>query len=259
MKKFSLHVGINDYPGTGADLNGCVNDAKNWTSLLEEEGYVATTLLDTDATKSMVVAHLKALIALARFGDRVVFTYSGHGSWLPDVGGDEEDGRDECLVLHDYATGGLLLDDEINEIVSGRRFGVRFYFFSDSCHSGSVSRFVNTTGRNLPHGVPRFLPPAAFLTGSELIAANAVKDVTPKGLSRNNGVLISGCADTEYSYDAYIDGIPQGAFSAAALKAYQKGITMRAWHRALNAGINKTFHPQNPQLQGSLWQRSWKL
>ena len=34
--KRALCVGINDYPVRGADLKGCVNDAKAWARLLGE-------------------------------------------------------------------------------------------------------------------------------------------------------------------------------------------------------------------------------
>ena len=30
MGKKALCIGINDYPGTGMDLRGCVNDADDW-------------------------------------------------------------------------------------------------------------------------------------------------------------------------------------------------------------------------------------
>ena len=30
MAKHALCIGINDYPGTGSDLSGCVNDANDW-------------------------------------------------------------------------------------------------------------------------------------------------------------------------------------------------------------------------------------
>ena len=34
MAKKALCVGINNYPGTQNDLNGCVNDANAWAGLL---------------------------------------------------------------------------------------------------------------------------------------------------------------------------------------------------------------------------------
>ena len=34
----ALCIGINDYPGTGSDLAGCVNDAQDWGSSLDQVG-----------------------------------------------------------------------------------------------------------------------------------------------------------------------------------------------------------------------------
>ncbi len=34
MAKNALCIGINDYPGTGSDLAGCVNDANDWAAAL---------------------------------------------------------------------------------------------------------------------------------------------------------------------------------------------------------------------------------
>ena len=34
MTKKALCIGINDYPGTQNDLNGCVNDARDWAAAL---------------------------------------------------------------------------------------------------------------------------------------------------------------------------------------------------------------------------------
>ena len=38
MKK-AICIGINNYPGISNDLNGCVNDAKDWSALLQGMGF----------------------------------------------------------------------------------------------------------------------------------------------------------------------------------------------------------------------------
>ena len=48
----TLHIGINDYPGTDADLSGCVNDANDWRKALVAKRFEAISMLDGDATKS---------------------------------------------------------------------------------------------------------------------------------------------------------------------------------------------------------------
>ena len=53
--KRSLHIGINDYPGTGNDLSGCINDANDWREAIEIRGFEGTSLLDGEASKSNMV------------------------------------------------------------------------------------------------------------------------------------------------------------------------------------------------------------
>ena len=42
MTKRALCIGINDYPGTGSDLAGCVNDANDWGDALQGRGFEVT-------------------------------------------------------------------------------------------------------------------------------------------------------------------------------------------------------------------------
>ena len=50
MAKRALCIGINDYPGTDSDLAGCLNDACDWTAILEQRGFSVQKLLDQQAT-----------------------------------------------------------------------------------------------------------------------------------------------------------------------------------------------------------------
>src|SRR5688500_369618 len=69
MSKYAVCVGINDYPGTGNDLGGCVNDANDWESALKKRGFATTKLLDKAATKKAISAALVKTIAKAKSGD----------------------------------------------------------------------------------------------------------------------------------------------------------------------------------------------
>lgn len=255
MKKLAVCVGINDYPGTNNDLHGCVNDAQNWSQLLASQGYEVVMLLDEQATKLNVTTALRTALATLRFGDRLVFTYSGHGSWIPDANGDEADGRDEVIVCHDFLNGGLLSDDEMYAMFQLRRFGSRVTIFSDSCFSGTLARFAGMG----QYDKPRFMPPAEFLPPSQLDTARRVERVQAKEMPRSGTVLISGCNENEYSYDAYIDGKPQGAFSAYAMSTFSQGITMGKWFKAIREELPSGEYPQSPQLTAKPWQRYWSL
>jgi metacaspase-1 len=111
-KKLALCIGINDYPGTGSDLSGCINDANDWSKILSQKGFTVKKLLDKEATKANILAEMKALIGQAVKGDSVIFQYSGHGTYIPDADNDETDTTDECLCPHDLSTKGPITDDE---------------------------------------------------------------------------------------------------------------------------------------------------
>lgn len=254
MVKRAVVVGINDYPGTGSDLAGCVNDALDWDAALRARGYSTTMLLNEAATKANIVAALTTAVEASKRYDRIVLTYSGHGTSVPDRSGDETDGRDEALVCYDFRAGGLLLDDELQHILDQAATGVRKIILSDSCHSGSVSRFVSEFQHDLR---PRFLPPAAFLEGEELAAAERVQESRTVSTPRPGAVLISGCADHEYSYD--VSGPrPHGAFTHAALSTLDAARSYAGWHKAIRALLPTATTPQSPQLTATLTQRYWK-
>eukprot|EP01034_Spumella_vulgaris_P021075 gene21075-27035_t len=105
-KKTALCIGINNYPGTHMDLQGCVNDAQDWAAVLTARGYKTTLLLDDKATKAAMVDAMSQLIASGGKDDSLIITYSGHGTYQPDEDGDEVDGLDEALCPYDLQTSG---------------------------------------------------------------------------------------------------------------------------------------------------------
>ena len=72
MAKKALCIGINNYPGTGMDLQGCVNDATDWAGVLAERGFKVASLLDEQATKAAMLKAMSELIAKASKGDTLV-------------------------------------------------------------------------------------------------------------------------------------------------------------------------------------------
>ena len=255
----ALCIGINDYPGTAHDLSGCVNDARDWKAALADGGYGVTLLLDDAATKAGMKDSIHRLVRGAGDGDRVVITYSGHGSWIPDDDGDEPDGRDEVLCPWDVGRGLTLSDDELHAIFSAANPGAAIVLISDSCHSGTVSRFA-PVGAGAVRVRTRFLPPENFLKSprARATAARIARTVRPRG-KPNAGLLLAGCQDTEFSYDATFGGRPNGAFTFFALRAL-RGLpatgTYLQWFKAIRAFLPSGAYPQTPNLQGTKAQKS---
>ncbi|WP_432723982.1 caspase family protein [Jeongeupia wiesaeckerbachi] len=259
MHKSALCVGINDYPGVSSDLAGCVNDAKDWAAELQQRGFAVSLLLDGDASKQAMVDAIRQHVDAARANDVVVITYSGHGSWVPDDDGDEPDARDEVLCPHDIHQGRTLSDDELYALFDERERGVRIVLIADSCHSGTVAKAPPPLGDD-DRGRTRFLAPETFLTGAALAKAQSRATAPAKPPRPAGGVLMAGCRDTEFSYDARFNGKPNGAFSYVALQALKRSpATYRDWFTTIRQSLPSQNYPQTPQLGGTRAQQGWPV
>lgn len=269
MGKKALCIGINDYPGTNMDLAGCVNDANDWAHTLEARGFEVSKLLDAQATKAAMSKAMTALIAGAKAGDSLVITFSGHGSVAPDKDSDEADGWDEALAPYDIAQGDQggrpLLDDEIARIFGARAAGVRLVLFSDSCHSGTVTRAAPAP-KNSTAPRARFLPPGSWLakgdmptgpSGKELSSIDVQATPSPLAAAMSPGdLLFAGCKEgpDNFSYDATFDGRARGAFThfaLGALKGLKAAATYAQWHAAVRKSLPSLNYPQAPQIVGT--------
>jgi len=252
MSKKALCVGINNYPGTANDLSGCVNDAKDWATALKTKGYDITMLLDDKATRANMVSELTKLVTGGAKGDSLVFTYSGHGSWIPDDDGDEPDGRDEMLCPYDINRQQYLVDDDLADIFAKKAEGVRLHFISDSCHSGSVAKFAAIGPEIAQQPKVRFLPPETFLPKEKIMAARKVAGARVSH-QKYPALLAAACQDVQYSYDASFNNRPNGAFTYFALQELNKpqNETLMQWMRAIRTHLPSAAYPQTPRLFGS--------
>lgn len=267
-KKLALCIGINDYPGTDSDLSGCVNDASDWGKVLKSRGFTLNTVLNKSATGKGMRDAINGTISAAKSGDLVVIQYSGHGSFVPDTDGDEPDGTDECLCPHDVNSKGPITDDEVSAMFAARAHGVRIVMISDSCHSGTVARFApistprSTKGKNAPVRKVRFLPPATFLSAQAVskLGVRSMRPSSPPG--RHHGLLMSGCQDTEYSYDAWFAGRANGAFTFVALRELAKlpaTARYKDWFDKIRLALPSQQYPQKPNLYGTAEMKRWKV
>ncbi|XP_074283418.1 metacaspase-4-like [Silene latifolia] len=107
MAKRAVLIGIN-YPGSKAELKGCINDVRRMHScLMQHYGFRKedmTMLIDTDPTYTQptglnIRQALQELVRSAKPRDELFVHYSGHGTRLPAETGDVDDtGFDECIV-----------------------------------------------------------------------------------------------------------------------------------------------------------------
>ncbi|HLO34281.1 MAG TPA: caspase family protein [Anaerolineales bacterium] len=243
--KRAVCVGINNYPGIFNDLKGCVNDARDWSALLQGLGFEISLMLDSQATAHNVKAALQGLVDTTNAGDIAVFTYSGHGTQVVDKNSDEADPYDEAIFLYDDT----VIDDELRIILAGIHPQATLVIISDSCFSGSVTRIAGEKA------IPRFVPTAVSTVGRVARRPFLLPEADMPE------ILISGCSDSEYSYDAEFDGRPNGAMTALALRVIRQNpaVTYREFYTGLRAFLPSKDYPQTPQLEGSDANKDRKL
>ncbi len=196
-RKKSLLVGIN-YVGTANALRGCHNDVKNVRKLITETYKFPTdsasqrVLMDDGEnqapTRANILAAFKWLIEGAKDGDSLFFHYSGHGASQKDVrpDTDEADGMDETLVPADYDKSGMIVDDDIFDmLVAPLPRGVRLTAVMDCCHSGSVFDLPYTYLLDGSREVPLEVDNRKVMIAAALAAGKALMAKDGAGVMKN--------------------------------------------------------------------------
>eukprot|EP00927_Polykrikos_kofoidii_P084797 TRINITY_DN9037_c1_g2_i2.p1 TRINITY_DN9037_c1_g2~~TRINITY_DN9037_c1_g2_i2.p1 ORF type:complete len:1305 (-),score=185.27 TRINITY_DN9037_c1_g2_i2:67-3981(-) len=241
--KRALLIGIN-YIGTDNELGGCINDALNERDVLTRhfgfsEGNV---LLLTDEkgskatpTKKEILEGLAWLTTGIIPGDTLFFSYSGHGTQVPDASREEADGLNEAICPVDCMDepwpARLITDDDLHAFWQDLPDGVHLTCVFDCCHSGTmgdlpVSRDLGATGAwhaKPPQGArSRFLRPPSDMHEKLMGRSKrrAIGGQLTRPSVRNKHLWIfSGCQDSQTSADATIGGTCQGALTWSLLKA----------------------------------------
>jgi hypothetical protein len=274
MTKKALLVGINDYVPIGAggpDLRGCVNDVRDMANTLSALGIVPAVpgtmqiLTDARATRTAIINGFKWLIKGAKKGDVLVFYYSGHGSQVADVSGDELDGKDETICPHDFATAGMLKDDDFRSLLAGLPAGVNLDIIFDSCHSGTGTRELAVMAAapvELSVAYRYIEPPidwGFFLDANPLLPVRGM--LMPGGtegardavvVSGLNHVLWAACRNNQTSAETLIGGVYRGVFTYNFCKVLRgAGVTITRRRLDAQVTVNVKGYGQTPQLEGT--------
>jgi hypothetical protein len=157
--------------------------------------------------------------------------YSGHGSNVKDLNGDERDGRDECICSLDK----FIIDDDLRKVlVDPLPKSARLTCIFDCCHSGSILdlRYTYTISTNKTK--------VSFGIDME----NQYQD------SKGKVVCISGCLDNQTSADAYINNTYQGALTYGFLETFKntKKIQYKDLFNNLRILLKSKRYDQIPQM-----------
>lgn len=278
MAKKALLVGINKYKYV-RPLNGCVNDVRNMADILTSFYGFSTdeirTLVDEGATRNNLMNCFDWLLDGAQEGDLMLFHFSGHGSQIQDIDGDEmDDNLDEILCLHDMDfrnPDSYLLDDDFNNVIDRLPKGIFLTVCIDSCHSGTATRDLEllTSGLQLPRTEmkiqSRFIEPPADVAlrsygkkvGIRRLASRIKEDKKgegSQGSAASKHILLAGCMDDQTSADANINNNYAGAFTYYLCKTIRDArgiITYQELVTKVQNSLSFNSYSQIPQMDGN--------
>jgi len=268
MSKTSvLTIGINNYPGVGSDLRGCVNDARDMSRLhspnrsstpdaIDRSPFFHSAdtlkiLVDDQCKQKAVIQAVGTFLSDLNDGDFGFLWLSSHGSYVKDADGDEPDKTDEVIVCQDF---GLWTDDKIKRLIEMRNPNSLLFLGTDACHSGTVHRLYIPENQPMPDKRVRFLPPDHFPEHAKVQKA-PVRPPTPairiaSQSALKNVIHFAGCQDTEFCYDASFQNKPNGAFTYYLLKALstlKPGATFGEWFSVACRYLPSVEYPQKPR------------
>lgn len=211
--------------------------------------FTVQTLLTAAATRETVINEITQAAATLKPGDIFVLSYSGHGGQLPDLNADElDDGMDETWCLYN----GQLIDDEIYNLLGKFAAGIRILVFSDSCHSGTITKqayyqgtvFARSSTPTTTDVKYRYMPNSIILRTyrqnrdlyDPILANKALKKSCEA--VRASALLISGCQDNQLSSDGTFNGL----FTANLLRVWNNGQFKGDYRRFYNA-IKRNMPP----------------
>ncbi len=219
--KRAFLVGLN-YKNSPYELHGCLNDVqKVHEMLVKSYAYSSDNILimtdDTlhKPTRANILEGWRWLLTKSPASDfgkdkyqvitaedqvNFFFQYSGHGSQVRDRNYEEVDGLDETICPLDFATAGMITDDEIRaKLVNQVPNNGKFLALIDACHSESACDLLWTCR---PKSKSSF---TLTKVGSYQPTVGSV-------------AMLSGCMDNQTSADLMLNGQGQGALTYAFLE-----------------------------------------
>jgi hypothetical protein len=211
-------------------------------ALAKKQGVASRTLLLTKAATADAVSG--AILGAARTlksGDLFFLTYSGHGGQVRDTNSDEADRMDETWVCYDRQ----FVDDELYDLWSKFKSGVRIVVLSDSCHSGTVLREIPAS----ISGGPRIRAmPTTVARKVQKAHAKLYKRIQDEHPAAENAkvdasvLLISGCMDNQTSRD----GARNGLFTGTLKKVWNAGRFKGGYRKLRDTIVSKMPSDQTP-------------
>lgn len=157
MADKAILCGINSYKSISS-LNGCINDLQDIQRLLIDNYSFAETNIRIYTNEQVVKETLENgfdwLATDTGPGDRVLFHFSGHGSFTTSKSPDKDVDELLCLYNMDWKDeGSFVRDTDLGALTRRVNSGARLTVILDSCHSGTGTRAFTPNMRGLAKSV----------------------------------------------------------------------------------------------------------
>ena len=261
QRKRAFLVGISHYDTalTGYQWNNIngVEDVKLLCPVLKKQGFVATTLLDEQASFANIVSQVAQFTNKTKKGDIVYLHFSTHGQPVEDLNGDEEDGWDESIVPIDayklykkgiYEGKKHLTDDLLNKYIKKLRERIGpsgfLYVVVDACHAGTSSRANDETVRGTHVGFTysnKVFKPSINKKSHYRIEASA---------NQSNVMFVEACRPDQVNTEIKVGGRRYGPLSfniAQTLSGYLLTTNAKEFVENVKRTIIKTGNWPNNQ------------
>ncbi len=254
----ALLVGVGQYE-MGLQLPGIDSDIrimKKAVSLMGFEESQVRVLLNEQATLDGIRQAVREwLVKGVTSQDRVLFYFSGHGSQIKDISGDEPDGADEVLlpynaVLKENTLDNVLVDEAFDRILNTIPADIVLVFL-DACHSGTATRrvFNNDDGY-----FPKFYAYKGMPATPDKIDGAAWK--TTDGQAKY--IALSACRDDEEALSSRKGSLMTRGILSAIDEAVLlgSGLTMDAIKTEttgfIAGNLARSGRTQHPQMTGNI-------
>ena len=183
------------------------------------------------------------------------FTINDYPGSINDLNGCNNDGKQvkETLLTYwpDFDVKRFIDSDaklatfkaEVAAAITVLSPGATVLILADSCFSGTITRLMQIgllaeehPKRNRFYQTPGV---SVFPINKPLMHRTDIR-----------WIVISGCGETQYSADAYINGEYRGAFTYYAMKTLKPRITYRQWHAEIRKYLPGTQFEQAPTIEG---------
>lgn len=246
--KYALLIGINYRGQNNIELTGCINDINNVKSFLinncnyNNSNIIMMSDVHIPPTRDNILNELDKLVnkAINENVKEIFFSYSGHGSYVKDLGKNTEtDKQDEVLVPIDwlYNKDKLIKDDELYDKLVKLPSLCNLFALIDCCNSGTILD----------------LPNVCRIDENNLVSFESNQETKSNKLNCNV-IKIAGCRDYQTSAETIIDYQTQGVLTNTFLKSMNKlnyRCTAEQLIKMIKSDIDRNNYTQIPTLSCS--------